>query len=431
MADAFDTTRGWEGCYVTLQESYVRDLRLSGPSLLAFAIIRGFAAATGECTSTLSSFEWWLGCSKPTAIAAVHDLERLGLVSVGKRRTASGPLQNVYRLTSPALHPTRQKAAEDAWAVEDDSITLTGTMVSRLGLSGRDLVCYATLFARCQDGCEHMVPLSHVAAWMGSSQSTARRSMARLVEAGLVTKRIVTDERHVPQALYRLAGGASPQASQAADRPRTPQGAADGERGGKGHLVPRLVGTAGNERRTAARTAARDRLWSDFERLRPVVPTTKGFDYGFEAYRALRAHSLSHDEIEGLVNRFRKDWRASHPDRGSEYAPHCERVLREIARELDDAGDARPTGAVPGGDDARTLVRALQLDGRLGHEADRLVTERQRAASAKDRDALAKADARIHEWCGEHEAEGWGTAELAGGGDRPARAPRAAEGTAV
>lgn len=430
MSGAHDTTRGWEGCYVTLQESYVRDLRLGGPALLAYAIIRGFAAATGECTSTLAYFEWWLGCSKPTAIAAVHELERLGLVSVGKRRTASGPLQNVYRLTDRALKPHRQPAPEGAWAVDDDSITIKGEMVSRLGLSGRDLVCYATLFARCQDGCEHVVPLSHIAAWMGSSPSTARRSVARLEEAGLVMRRIVTDERHVPQALYRLADVAmagatdptgprpAPATNDAAGTPRTP-------------LAPRLVGPRAPRPKAGPRPEARDAMWSDFARLRPIVPTTRGFDYGIDAYRALRARGVSHEEIEGLVGAFRRSWRESHPDRSSDFAPHCERVLREISRDLGEAGAApRAAATQPIGDDLRTLLRALQLEGRLGHESDRLATERQRAASANDREALAAADARIYLWCSEHEAEVWGTAALAHGAGVGERAAGAAEGAA-
>lgn len=412
------TTRGWEGCYVTLQESYVRDLRLHGPALLAFAIIRGFAAAAGECTSTLAYFEWWLGCSKPTAIAAVHELERQGLVSVGKRRTVSGPLQNVYRLTDRALRPRRQQAPDGAWAVDDDSITIKGEMVSRLGLTGRDLVCYAALFARCQDGCEHVVPLSHIAAWMGASQSTARRSVARLEEAGLVRRRVAIDERRVPQALYQLAGDVAAKAAGTAPAPgSTP--APDGGNGPKPPPGPRPVGSS--------RPRPRPAMWPDFERLRPLVPTTRGFDYGIDAYRGLRERGLSHEDIEGLVDDYRKAWRESHPHRDSDFAPHCERVLREIARDLAEPRGSRSLDAHPVGGDLRTLMRALQLEGRLGRESDRLATERQRAASADDREALAAADARIHEWCDEHGAEVWGTAALGVGTGRPARAARAAE----
>ena len=57
----------WSGCYVALQSSYVRDLGLKGNSLLAFAIIRGFAAATGECTSTLAYFNGGLAARRQGA----------------------------------------------------------------------------------------------------------------------------------------------------------------------------------------------------------------------------------------------------------------------------------------------------------------------------------------------------------------------------
>jgi predicted transcriptional regulator len=414
MAGARDTRMGWEGCYVTLQESYVRDLALSGPTLLAFAIIRGFAAATGECTSTLGYFEWWLGCSKPTAIAAVHELERQGLVSVGKRRTLAGPLQNVYRLTDKALRPGRQEAPEGAWAVDDDSITLQGDMVSRLGLSGRDLVCYATVFARCQDGCEHVVPLSHIAAWMGSSQSTARRSVARLVEAGLVAKRIVTDEHHVPQALYRLVREATDQGQDPTSEPAPAPAQKTTAQATKPRLTPPVVGATNAQSGTVAGHASRDAIWSDFERLRPVVPTTKGFDYGLDAYRNLRRDGLSHADIETLVDEYRKRWRSRYPDRDSDFAPRCQRVLMEIGREVSEQGNESREWRPHVGDDSRTLMRALQLDGRLGHESDRLATERQRAASAHDTEALSAADARIHAWCREHEAEVWGTTAIVG-----------------
>jgi hypothetical protein len=407
MPSRVDRDEAWAGCYVALHSSYVRDLGLRGNSLLAFAIIRGFAAATGECTSTLAYFEWWLGCSESTARRAIHALVEKRLVCVSRRRNACGQLQNVYRLTHDGAHPKRRDGAPGAWAVGEDTIVIDGHMVGEMGLRGKDLVCYATLKARLQDGEERAIPYAHMAAWMGASNSTARRVERRLEERRLVRRRIVHDGDGQVRAAFRLS---PPKATSARRRQVTPEPVMVA-----GTTLEPPVGPSAAPLGEGQANCPQSAVATEFGRLKAVVPTTVSFNYGAVAYRKLRDRGLSHADIEARVRAYTRQWRERYPDRETKYAPRCQRILEDIAAGLDE-GEARARSRAEDRlDDDKTIGRALSMDGPLAREAFSLADARQAAWSRGDRRHAHELSNEIRAWCAAHRDEVWGAAP---GGDK-------------
>lgn len=395
MTDMPREALGWAGNYVQVRAYMVRDLHLSGRALMVFAIINGFASKSGTCTSTLAYFSWWLGCSERSCASVICRLEDAGLVTVERRRDASGARRCVYRLTERGARPPRRDVPDGAWDPEDDTLVLTGWMVSSLGLRGRDLLAYAAIFERTQDGGECAIPHSMLAAWMGSSPQTARRCARRLEALGLVARRVCPDGRGVPQSLYRLG------------RVRAQVEATVAE-------LPDDAAAPGPE----AETVAAERHPADrFAELKPHVLTTRNFRYGRETYERLLAMGVSHDEVVLRLDAIRRRFQAEHPGREERYLPQCHRLLDEVLVEVEDerAGERRAREARA--DDASTLVRAANLPGPLGSEAFRLLEESQRAAARGDSGRSAELETERRAWCERHRDEVWGHRGRAAAGD--------------
>lgn len=392
MADA-EKTRGWEGCYVTLRASHIRDLGLRGNALTVFSIIYGFASATSECTSTLDYFQWWLGCSRPTALAVVHSLEKNGLIRISKRRCSAGSLNNVYSLTEKAAHPIKCQNPKEAWNVDDATVTITGQEVTQLGLRGRLLICFGIFFECCQDGGEHPVPLSYIAAWTGTSKDTARRYVRKLEAKGFINRRITVDDSGSAQNVYCLC-------------PTLPVSA---------FIVPKTNSmtntlSASNKMMQEVHSA----IWYDFQSLRAHVPSTIGFRYGFDAYKDLRERGLTHNEIVHFVDNKRREWRDEYPDRSTRYAPRCQRVLETIALDMNDQKDERILVPVPSKISEKerksadeSLIHAIVRGDMLGNEANRLVDARQEALSSNNSNDTDKVEKDINVWCDQHYDEIW------------------------
>lgn len=372
--------KSWAGTHVTLQRFMTRDLGLSGAPLMAFAIIHGFAQASGSCTSPLSYFRWWSGCCKTTAIRAVDELVERGLVRRSARRLPGGGRGRRYTLSDVALHPAR--AGEADASSDNATVTLYGYMVSELGLRGTDLVVYAVIAELCQLGGAAEVPLSHLASWAGGSVSTARRSIRRLEAGGLVEARTLADERGRSYNRYSL-GPRSLSLSEVVER-----------------------GLAATRAEGAARAAqgAPEAPRKGFGDLRAHVPNTDFFKYGREAYEALLADGHTHEQIVAACDSKAARWRDEHPDREARYAPRCQRFLEELRVELSRpraARSPRRKGAPAGTEDLLRAALARDELGPLGLGAQEVVDGLMRAGAAGRDEARRRAD----EWVGAHRAE--------------------------
>lgn len=72
--------------------------------------------------------------------------------------------------------------------------TTQGWMVTELGLKGNELQAYAIIYGFSQDGVSEFVgSLQYVSEWLGCSRPTAIKTLAGLVEKGLIKKRVVND----------------------------------------------------------------------------------------------------------------------------------------------------------------------------------------------------------------------------------------------
>lgn len=373
-------SKSWAGTHVTLQRFMTRDLGLSGASLMAFAIIHGFAQASGSCTSPLSYFRWWSGCCKTTAIKAIDDLERDGLVRRSARRAPGGGRGRRYTLTDAALHPaSRSDAGESS---DHATVTLYGYMVSELGLRGTDLIVYALVAELCQLGGAAEVPLAHLASWVGGSVSTARRAVRRLEAGGLIETRTLTDDRGRSYNRYSL-GPSALSLSEVVERGLAPTRAEGAEKDAQG-----------------APEAPR----KGFSDLRSHVPNTDFFKYGREAYEALLADGHTHEQIVAACDSKAARWRDEHPDREARYAPRCQRFLEELRVELSrprPSRRARRAVAPAGTEDLLRVALARDELGPLGLGAQEVVDALMRAGDAGREEARRRAD----EWVGAHRAE--------------------------
>lgn len=157
---------------------------------------------------------------------------------------------------------------------------------------------------------------------------------------------------------------------------------------------------------------------AEFERLKAVVPTTVSFSYGTVAYKKLRDRGLSHADIEARVRAYTRQWRERYPDRETKYAPRCQRILEDIAADLD-KGEARARSRAEDRlDDDKTIGRALSMDGPLAREAFSLADARQAAWSRGDRRRARELTNEIRAWCAVHRDEVW---EATSGGDMRCR----------
>ena len=346
----------WEGNYLTIHRYMVRDLRLKGAPLMAFAVIHGFAQSTGSCTSPLSYFRFWQGCSKPTAIAAIRELVDARLVTKGRARREEAASGRVYRLgpaSLPSAAPSAPCAADGT--SREASVSLFGWMVSLLGLHGTDLIVYGIVHEACQLGGEARIPLSYLSEFTGASASTARRAVRRLQGRGLVSVRTVADARGVPCNLYSLGPEAVTQSN--------------------------LVG-AGIER-AMGRSPEPSPSGGRFSELRSHVPNTDFFSYGRAAYEGLLSDGMTHEEIVAACDDLSRRLKAEYPDRERRYLPRCQRFLESIREERSRARRGRaPREPLARSLSESDLLRvALSRDGTgpVGGEALRLLEASQRA----------------------------------------------------
>lgn len=367
----------WEGNFLTLQRFMVRDLGLSGHALMAFAVVHGFAQATGSCTSPLSYFRFWTGCSKTTIIRAIDELEEAGLVLRGSRRTPDGRRGRVYTMTPRAVRAEGAPSAADG-SSGNAVVNIQGFMVTRLGLMGVDLITYAAIAGLAQLGGPVRVPLSYLASWIGGSASTARRAVRRLEARGLVVRETLRDERGASYNTYALGPAAltlSDLLSERASAPRTP-------REGSG--------------------AERSIEW-DFRALRSHLANDDYYTFGRDAYRRLRARGLSREDVERMVDEAASAWLSRHPDTEPNFAPRCQRVLETIEAGLDRGErrsdrSGRPRKGRLGPSELVSLAITRDTYGPLGAMAWDLNDAAVRARKAGDEVALKLARARIREW---------------------------------
>jgi predicted transcriptional regulator len=395
-AQVADRTRSWSGNYLTIQRFMVRDLHLSGAELMSFAAIHGFAQATGTCTSPLAYFRFWSGCCKTTAMRAVAALEVRGLVKRGHVRQ-DGQRRRSYRLTPLALDPPRDQGVEEGAASANATVTLYGYMVSELGLSGVDLVCYAALAGLCQLGGSAEVSVSWLASWCSASADTARRALRRLEASELIRVEARSGELGTTCNRYSLGPRAvSPQEVMA--------------RGARGGRVPSEQELAERDRERRRR-AERESVEAGFQELRAHVPNTDYFECGRHAYADLLSDGVSHEEVVRLCDAYAQDYRSRYPEREARYLPRCERFLTELRREAH-AGRVRPATPAVSAQAPREriagpaeLVRmALTRDtsGRLGREAYELNDACLRAKTEPQR---RQSRERLTRWCEERRGE--------------------------
>ena len=70
---------------------------------------------------------------------------------------------------------------------EENSVTIHGWMITRLGLSGTDLLIYAIIYGFSQDGNSLFYgSRSYLTEWTGASLTSVRRSLKTLIERGLI-----------------------------------------------------------------------------------------------------------------------------------------------------------------------------------------------------------------------------------------------------
>src|SRR5699024_7554083 len=93
---------------------------------MAYALIYGFCQAGRECDCSLRYFQFWLGCSKSTAIRVIDSLVERGFV-VRNRRTVNGVPFTSYSLGPNAFDyiPSKplvgEKPQVDQWCQFDTS----------------------------------------------------------------------------------------------------------------------------------------------------------------------------------------------------------------------------------------------------------------------------------------------------------------------
>lgn len=309
----------WESSHITLYHYMGRDLGLKGAELLTLAALRSFARGDGEVETTVGFFGFWSGRCRRSSGQAVADLVSKGLISRRERRVMGAGSRVSYRLTERGIGRIEGDVPLDAPRLE--FVTLHGFYVTRLGLTGADLVAYAVIAEATHDGLAREIPLSWLASWLGSTVNTARSAVARLVRRGLVERR---DPARGGAACAYALGPAALTVDDAVE-------IAFGDRAAAPEKAP---------------AGASDPRRADFQELRLSVNNTRGFDYGWGRYRALRDAGRTHAEIRRAVEAAAQAQREGNPEREERFFPHCERTIKQAERIL--AGKQPRGGRRPG-----------------------------------------------------------------------------------
>ena len=243
-------------------------------------------------------------------------------------------------------------------------VVLQRFMIDSLGLTGDELIVYAIIYGFCQDGRSSCrCSRSYFAYWLGKSKTTVNRIIDSLVAKGCVVRsHEVVDGQTMPR--YMLGESApvvrpgrfeivsekvnsGPDGGYAGAKGGTPtyppyQGENDKMPVGTGGTptYPQYAGVPGvrgrepitdtdTETDTESDRADREKsdVLSDFNALKPFMPTTDGFSYGYGNYKALRTRGFSADEIQAAARKMTAALRANYPDRPAKFVPHAERLL--------------------------------------------------------------------------------------------------------
>lgn len=85
--------------------------------------------------------------------------------------------------------------------MENNYITIQGWMITKLNLSGNELITFALIFGFSQDGnSEFTGSLSYLCSWLNCSKPTAIRSLKELMKKGLIVK---TEHKMAGMTFYR------------------------------------------------------------------------------------------------------------------------------------------------------------------------------------------------------------------------------------
>lgn len=241
-------------------------------------------------------------------------------------------------------------------------VVLQRFMVDELDLTGDELLAYAIIYGFCQDGVSACrCSRGYFAYWLGKSKTTVNRVLDSLVAKGCIVR---AHEKVDGQIYPRYLLG--PSAPAVAVKHELVEAANGGYAHGKGGTpayppchgendkdpdgtggtptyppsadVPGVRGrTQIRETETYSETESDGAhaekpsepapLLDDFMRLRPFMPSTEGYRYGYDNYRKLRSMGFSADEIEKAACAMTKAIRAEYPDRPTRYLPHAERLL--------------------------------------------------------------------------------------------------------
>lgn len=223
-------------------------------------------------------------------------------------------------------------------------VVLQRFMIDGLGLTGDELIVYAIIYGFCQDGRSSCrCSRSYFAYWLGKSKTTVNRVIDSLVEKGCVVRsHEVVDGQTMPRYMLGESAPAVRLGHFEVVSEEAQDGTDGGYAGGKGGTptYPRYVHVPGvrvwepitdtdTETDTETDRAARKKtdLLADFNALKPFMPTTDGFSYGYENYKALRKRGFTAEEIEEAAKRMTASLREDYPGRPAKFFPHAERLL--------------------------------------------------------------------------------------------------------
>lgn len=291
-------------------------------------------------------------------------------------------------------------------------VVLQRFMIDGLGLTGDELIVYAIIYGFCQDGRSSCrCSRSYFAYWLGKSKTTVNRIIDSLVAKGCVVRsHEVVDGQTMPRYLLGesapsvkldhleivsddVPGGGMGEGSACGKggTPTYPPCRAEnaensvlrGEKGGT-PTYPRYADEPGVRPREpitdtdtetdteSDRTVEKkSNLLFDFNALKPYMPTTDGFSFGYDNYKALRERGFAAKDIAEAARRLTKALREDYPDRPAKFFPHAERLLdlenpQGICRFL----DSRKVRAAKGPSNRDLFVFALTSDaGELTREA--------------------------------------------------------------
>lgn len=246
-------------------------------------------------------------------------------------------------------------------------VVLQRFMIDSLSLTGDELIVYAIIYGFCQDGrsacrCSR----GYFSYWLGKSKTTVNRIIDSLVAKGCIVKshEVVNGQtmpRYMlgesapsvrPSRLDVVAEGSetAPDGGYACGKGGTPTYPPYHEENVENSILPVDEGGTPTYRGYAHVLPVRgwepitdtdtetdtesdgtvekdDSLLRDFNALKPFMPTTDGFGFGFNNYKALREHGFSAGEIAEAARQMTAALRRDYPDRPAKYFPHAERLL--------------------------------------------------------------------------------------------------------